>query len=275
MAVSSEQVQNWLVYVSNPDEFVSWPRAEKIRFYQKVVDWHTYIARLRRQGFVERAWGAQKILGEQTLPIAKKTILVAKYKASVDKFSQLITEDPLWNHAVYYAPMLKSIEGDFEDDLARYNRVRERLELKLGRKLPAAQIKFQEQIPDVRPGGELEFLVTMRNGPGFADLTDEEKLAVEERVLQFHDYHAQLRQRRIITDDGACYPIWGFGMRKESAAMSGYWIVNVRTYDEFSALLLMDPLLVVMVHITVPLLPFEESQARAKRELTAARAQSK
>lgn len=272
MDAASKEPKKWLVYITTPENFVSWPRAEKVRFYEKVVDWHDYIETLQDRGHVEGAWGSQKILGEQSTPITTKTVLVAKLNASPDKFSQILAEDPLWNYGVYYAPMLKSIEGDYEDDLARFNRVRDRLQARLQTALPEPQLKFQEAVPEVKPGGKLDFLVTMRNGPGYIDHSDEARLAIEERVLQFHDYHNQLRQRGIIVDDGACFPIWGYGMRKEAIAMSGYWIVRTSTYDEFSSVLLADPLLVVMTHLTIALIPFEESQRRATRDLKAARA---
>lgn len=270
MSKASQETQRFLVYVGTPDSFVSWPREEKISFYERVVAWHDYISRLQGQKHIEQAWGSQRIIGEASKPISNKSLMVAKYIATPDEFSQLITEDPLWNYGVYYAPMLKSMEGDYEDDLARYNRVRARLETRLNKKLPAPQIKFPETVPDFKPGGNLEFLVTMRNGPGYADLSDEDRLNIEERVLQFHDYHTQLRDRRIIVDDGACMPIWGFGLNKENVGMSGYWILRVNTYDEFSSLLLMDPLLPVMLHITVPLIPFKESRKRAGKELKTA-----
>jgi hypothetical protein len=272
MTISSEQTQQWLVYIANPDSFVSWASVDKLRFYDRVAAWHDYIDRLTKQGYIEKAWGAQRIIGTQMAPINTKTMLVAKYKASVDKFSELITEDPLWNFASYYAMMLKSIEGDYEDDLGRYKRVRARLEAKLNRKFPEPVIAFQEEVPEIKPDGDLEFLVTMHNGPSYIDRSDEEKLLIEERVLQFHDYHQQLRRRRIIVDDGACYPIWGFGMIRQAAAMSGYWMLKVNSYDEFSSLILADPLLVVMVHMTIALLPFAESRLRAQQDVKAARA---
>jgi hypothetical protein len=268
--MASSQTQ-FLVYVGTPENFTSWPRPEKVRFYAKAVEWHKYIAKLKKEGHVERAWGVQKILGEAPNPVGTKAMFIAKYNATADEFSDLITRDPLWNYAVYYAPMLKSMEGDYEDDLARYNRVRVRLETKLEKKLPKAVVNFEEEIPNIKPGGKLQFLVTMRNGPGYVDLSDEQRLSIEERVLQFHDYHGKLRERKIIVDDGACFPIWGFNMKKEGAAMAGFWVLNVNTHDEFSSLILMDPLTVVMLHMTVELIPFEESANRATRELKSAR----
>ena len=76
----------------------------------------------------------QKILGEAQNPVGTKAMFIAKYHATADEFTDLTMQDPLWNYAVYYAPMLKSMEGGYEDDLARYNRVRVRLEAKLGKK---------------------------------------------------------------------------------------------------------------------------------------------
>ena len=267
--MASSQTQ-FLVYVGTPENFTLWPRPEKLRFYKKAVEWHKYIAQLKKEGHVERAWGVQKILGEAPNPVGTKAMFIAKYNATADEFSDLITKDPLWNYAVYYAPMLKSMEGDYEDHLARYNRARARLEAKLGKQLPKSVIAFEEEIPKIKPGGKLQFLVTMRNGPGYADLSDEQRLSIEERVLQFHDYHGKLRDRQIIVDDGACFPIWGFSMRKESSALAGFWVLNVNTHDEFFSLILMDPLTVVMVHMSVELVPFEESANRAAREFKAA-----
>jgi hypothetical protein len=169
--------------------------------------------------------------------------------------------------------MLKSIEDDYEDDLARYRRVRSRLEARLGRKLPKPQVKFQEEVPKIKVGGKLEFLVTGRNGPGYPEMSDEERLAIEERVLQFHDYHSRLREKRILVDEGACCPIWGFGMMNVGAPMSGYVVMKVNSYDEFQSILLADPLFVVMFHMMVALVPFDNSRKRAERELHNAKTQ--
>jgi hypothetical protein len=266
-----QDYQEWNVYVSNPPDFLSWSSRKKLQFYERGVAWHDYIADLQEQGFVSTAWGTEKILGSGLSPVTTKTMYVARYTASVNDFNRLITEDPLWDFGAYYAPMLKSIEGDYEDDLARYHRVRGRLEAKLGRELPEPQLKFADPIPEIQPGGSLQFLVTMTNGPGYADLTDEERLSIDERVLQFHDYHQQLRERRVIVDDGACFPIWGYNMVKDVRGMCGYTIFEVNSYDEFSDVLLPNPLLLVMSHMTVALVPFEKSRRRAERELKTAR----
>src|SRR4051812_8716051 len=82
MTSASKENQEWLVYITTPDNFLAWTRAEKVRFYEKVVEWHEYIEHLEERGYVERAYGSQKILGEQSTPITTKTVLVAKFKAS-------------------------------------------------------------------------------------------------------------------------------------------------------------------------------------------------
>jgi hypothetical protein len=266
------ETHRWNVYVGNPADFVSWPLADKVRFYEKAVEWHDYIAALKERGHVERAWGVQKVVGSAQSPVRTKTMMVAQFSATADEFSQLITEDPLWNYGVYYAPMLKSIEGDYEDDLERYHRVRARVQAKLGTTMPEAQLKFRDEIPAIKPGGKLEFLVTMTNDASYGGLSDEARLAIDERVLQFHDYHRQLREQKIIVDDGSCYPVWGFNMEKFLRPMDGYMIVRVNSYDEFSSVLLPNPLLVVVAHMTVALIPFDESRKRSRQELTSAKA---
>jgi hypothetical protein len=268
--IMPQQRHEIMVLVQNPPEFVSWPRAEKLGFYENVVSWHKYIAELMRSGEVTRAWGAEKIPG-RVRANATKTVLIAIYNATFSRFTELISRDPLWDTALYEGPILKSIEGDYDDDLARFRREREYLQKKLGRRLAAEVVTFQGPRPEVRPGGDLEVLVISKNTPGYHDLSDEAKLAETEKVLQMHDYHQPLREAGIITDEWGTYQNCGFGVWSGAVSASGIWLTRVNSYDEFDIVFQTNPVRDSSLVRTVVLVPFEESRRRAEEELQAAR----
>src|SRR5262245_47222872 len=112
-----------MTMVSNPDNYLSWPAADKVNFLNRVVRWHDYVDRLKQDGHVSDAWGSQTLQGMR-YNVATKFLLIALYNVTLDQYSELISQDPLWHYGVYNAPILKSIEGDYEDDFARYSRIR-------------------------------------------------------------------------------------------------------------------------------------------------------
>jgi hypothetical protein len=250
--------------VSNPDDFLAWPETNKMKWYQKVIEWHDYIARLQRNGLVGDAWGTQSISG-MTYKVATKTSLIAMYHTTFDQYSELITEDPLYNYGVYHAPILKSIEGDYEDDLARYHRIRARL-LARGKVLPEPAIEFLDAnaIPNINPGGKVQVLFGLSGTPFYPNLPEERKLELDELVLQMHQYHRILRDRGIIIREWGCYQYLGHTQEFPPAPQAGRSIVQVNSYREFDQLFLLDPLVLSAVTRTIVLVPFEASRERAK-----------
>ena len=265
-----EETHEILVFVQNPPDYLSWSKPQKLEYYENVVRWHEYVSRLMAVGEVTKAWGAEKLPG-RVRPIATKTLLIAIYHTTLTKFSELIARDPLWDSAWYQAPILKSIETDYETDLARYKRQRTRLEEKLGKKLPKAVLQYTDSIPKVRPGGTIEILVTSGNTPGYLDLSDEERLEEEEKVVQMHDYHRPLREGGVIVDEWGTYQNCGFGVWAGPNSAKGVYIVRVSSYDEFDDVFISDPVRNISRVQTVVLVPFQESWQRAERELLAAR----
>src|SRR5437016_811207 len=114
-----------MAMLANPDDFVSWPHAQKIEFYERAVAWHDYIDS-HMNDRVSQAWGTQTFPGMAVNP--GKILLIALYQASFDEFSQWILEDPLWNLAIYQAPALMPVvetaKNDFEDDWQGHLRLR-------------------------------------------------------------------------------------------------------------------------------------------------------
>lgn len=271
--MAKEEKYQIMSMVTNPDTFVSWSAADKLRFYDKAAQWHEYIADLQRDGHVQDAWGTQKIPG-MAFNLAAKVTLIAMYHVTLDQYTDLIIRDPLWNFGVYHAPVLKSIEGDYEDDMARNKRIRDRL-TKAGKKLPKPLVKFldADKIPNVKPGGKLKVLVTLRNAPGYANLPDEQKLVIDERVLQMHQYHQILRDRKIIINEWGCYQNWGFAQADQDVAQAGRHIFQVNTYDEFDALHQLDPEVPLCSVRTMVLVPFEQSKKRAQDAIGLAKQQ--
>lgn len=85
-----------MAMVSNPDDFVSWPHEQQVRFYEKAVKCHKWIADLQRnpdpgRGFVTEAWGTQTIPGMAVNP--SKLLLIALFDATFDQFSKLLTTE--------------------------------------------------------------------------------------------------------------------------------------------------------------------------------------
>jgi hypothetical protein len=267
----SAEVHEILALVQNPPEYLSWHKREKSEFYENIVKWHEYINDLMKTGEVTIAWGAEKLPG-RVRSNPTKTLLIAIYKTTFERFSELITQDPLWDYGWYEAPILKSIEGDYEQDVERVNRQRAYLEKKLGRKLPEVVAEYQGEIPQIEPGGDIEVLVLSRNTPDYEALSEEAKLEQDEKVLQMHSYRKPLREAGIIAKDWGTYQNCGFGIAEGPTVASGAHIVRVNTYDEFDIVFLSDPIRNISYVRTVVLVPFKESWRRALYDLKAARA---
>ena len=255
-----------MLLVQNPPEYITWPQSEKLAFYENVVRWHEYISELMKAGEVTRAWGAEKLPG-RVRPNATKTLLIAIYKTTFARFTELITRDPLWDSAWYQGHILKSIEGDYEDDVKRVGRQRASLEKKLGKKLTKLAAKYQGKRPDIKPGGDIDVLVSSTNEPAIGLLSEEERLAQDELVLQMHDYHQPFREAGIIVHDWGTYQNCGFGVTDGANRQRGVYITRVNSYDEFDDFFQAHPRRVVSIVHTVVLVPFEESCRRAEQEL--------
>jgi hypothetical protein len=270
----AEQRYEIMVLIQNPPEYLSWPRPEKLAFYENVVRWHDYIQKLMKAGDVTRAWGAEKLPGRVRF-VGTKILLIAIYKTTFGRFSELLTQDPLWDSAWYEAPILKSIAGDYEDDLKRYQRQRSFLEEKLSRKLPKPVVDYQWETPRIKSGGRMEVLVLSKNSPGYQDLSDEEKLMESEKILQMHNYHRPLRESGVIAEEWGTYQNCGFGVWAGGNVAEGVHITRVNSYDEFDAVFLSDPVRNISRVHTIVLVPFEESRRRAQADLKVARTRLK
>jgi hypothetical protein len=108
-------------------------------------------------------------------------------------------------------------------------------------------------------------LVTSSNTPGYLDLSDEEKLAQTEKVLQMHDFHEPFRKNGVITEWGT-YQNCGFGVWAGPNSAKGVWITRVHSYDEFDQIFQSNPVRNISRVFTVVLVPFEESWRRAKQQ---------
>ena len=259
-----------LVFAQNPEGFLSWNNAQKLKFYEATLKWHDYIADLRDKGEVTHAWGAQRLPG-RVRPISTKTLLIAIYRATFDRFSELIAKDPLWDLAWYEAPILKPIEDDYEDDLARYNKRKALIEERLGKKIPMSIVTFQGDRPEIKAGGDLEVLTFMRNEPHFGLLSDEQRLEADEHVLQMHDYHRPLREMGIVPESWGTYQNCGFGVWAGGNRAAGVYLWKVNNYDEFDILFQTDPVRPDSRVRTVVLTPFDESRRRSEEQLKDAR----
>ena len=176
--------------------------------------------------------------------------------------AKLLPKDPLWDYCLYETPLLKSIAKDFEDDLRVYQQNRAYLESK-EKKLAPPVTKYPGEIPPLQPGGDLEFMVTSQNSVGFQDLGDDDKLEVLERVIQMHDYRAQLRQSGIIAEE--------WGTHQHCGDVRAVLRYKVKDYNEFDVALVADPVRWDSVVHVMMLIPFEESRKRAKQELEEAK----
>jgi C1A family cysteine protease len=265
----TDEIHNILVFNQTPDAFLTWSNEQKLAYYERTVKWHEYISDLMKTGEVSKAWGTMKLPG-RVRPIATRSVLVAIYTTTLERFSQLITQDPLWDLAWYEAPILKSIEGDYEDDVERHKRVRARIGKKLGKKLPDPVINYEGEIPDVEPG-EIEALVHMRNEPDFGLLSDENRLAQDERVLQMHHFHQQLRNKGIIANEWGTYQNCGFGVWAGGSRAGGVMHYKVKSYTDYDNLFQSDPVRGDSRVRTLVLLPFQTSWEREKQQLEHAR----
>ena len=83
----SADLYETMVIIQNSEDYFSWPRGEKLRFYEKAVEWHDYISGLMNTGEVTKARGTQKLPGKIG-PNPTKTMLIAIYKTTYDRFSE-------------------------------------------------------------------------------------------------------------------------------------------------------------------------------------------
>lgn len=261
----ADQKYQILNMAHNPPDFPSWPNDQKRDFYKRVVEWHDYISGLMKDGHVLRAWGTQKMPG-RVRAHGTKTALVALYEATFDKFSELVIKDPLWNSAIYMSPILKSIEGDYEDDLRRFESQKSYLEMKTASLFGEPVVKFRGTRVNIAPGGTIEVLVGSGNTPGWHDLSDEEQLPIYEKVLQMHDYFTPFREANVVSEWGT-YQNCGFGILEGPTSAKGIWIAKVNSYDEFDELFQVNPMRNNSNVFTYILIPFDESRKRAKEEL--------
>jgi hypothetical protein len=285
-----------LVMLSNPDDFLGWPRAQKLERYERVLHWHDYIRELHGKGQVRCAWGSHQLLSRANF-VNSLGLLIAVYKVeSWKQFDELFLRDPLRDYSRYVTTPLTQLLEDRQGDLERYERTKELLTTgsdpmrgmvhsvyrSLFTQQPEYVGKAREYFAPKNPstnlderekaGDPLQIMVMGVNPPEAIGLWDDtRKLFHYEKVNWWHDYMSNLVQ------EGKVSHVWGAHNFFDITGLSGLTkgagvaIFRAKTLDEFDSLYQNDPIREATLFWTVLLQPLADQRRMDEERLKQAR----
>jgi hypothetical protein len=279
-----------MVWISTTNDFMSWSDERKINRYQRVLQWHDYIANLHEMGKVPYVWGSHQLLSRFKFAPTMGLHIVVFRVESWREFDEIMLLDPLRDVSQYVTTPLSSLFEDRESDLQRYEKHKESL-LK-GRDEASLRIysdyrALYDQTPDYvgkypykkpantetsltkveTPGDPLQILIMGMNPEEYISMWDDtRKLIHHEKVMWWHDYMVML-----INQDKISHA-WGthdfcFILGSSSNSAAAVAIYKTDSYEEFDDLYRLDPIRTSSLFWSVLLQPIADQRRQDEERL--------
>lgn len=277
----------FMLLISSPPDFDSWSSAQKLDRYERVVEWHDYMAALS-PSVVTHVWGSHQILNHREPSPTKEVFVAVVEFDKFEEFDRFMYEDPLRDVSRYLTVMLTDLDNDWVDDIRRleegkaqlfgeglvetedFQRLRSRF-----KQAPDFVGKYEFIAPKNLPvpyhGGSTELRTTFAEKPveiliygmnltEFMEWDDARKLIHYEKVIWWHHHIAQM------LSEGRVSHAWGTHDFCSNSTVSGNSagapvIYRAANLDEFDSMYRLDPLRQHGRFISVLLQPIEEQRA--------------
>jgi hypothetical protein len=287
-----------MVAITNPDDFISWSQDRKISRYERVIEWHDYIADLHNRGNVPQVWGSHQLLSRADF-VKSLGLLIAVYRVeSWLEFDELLLNDPLRDISQYVTIPLSPLVEDQPVDNNRLVVKRNRLflgqdnmglvNLSNHRALFERQPEFvgQHQLTPpanapidltatAQPGAPLQILIMGINPDELiTHWNDARKVVHYEKVSWWFDYIAMMIQQGKVTHGWATRDFCNITTMDSGNRASSVVLYQVQDYDEFDELYTLDPLREEAMHWSVLLQPIADQRRMDEVRLAQARARS-
>ena len=255
-----------MVFISNPKDFISWPKEQKIDRYKRVMQWHEQAEALSGEAS-PFMWGSHQVLSQIALSELTDLRIIVHRVESLRELDDRLTRDPLRLISRYKTVLLAPLQNDREDDLKRLEKSRNALlgevddEVKADllrslshfRSAPNFVGKRQPAIPEnpivpYRPSRTTEtderpvrVLIHGMNPPDYMAWDDLRKLAHYEKVIWWHDHIADMQEKDMLSHVWGTHDFCAADTMSYRSA-SGVTVYKAKSLDEFDEIYRLDPL---------------------------------
>jgi hypothetical protein len=284
----------FVVLVASPSDFISWPAVAKIDRYERVMQWHDFVAH-NSPSRIPFAWGTHQLLSHTDLSSLVSLAMVVYRVQSLSEFDRLMEEDPLRDVSRYTTWAVSPLADDRQKDITRFNRLKQNLfgtmeEAEYGNKPGWTNLRSQYiNAPDYvgkhvfrappmplrtyresASSDRIEVFIHGTNPPGLMDWSDAKQLISYEKVLWWHDYIAMLIER------GQVSHAWTAKDFCDSTSLKGNTeaaqvVYSVKDLDEFGDLYSLDPLRLKGDFWSILLQPIEQQRQNDEMRLLRAK----
>jgi hypothetical protein len=285
---------DYMLIITSPEDFPSWPEAQKMRRYEKVVQWHDHVLNLNKSGKMPWVWGSYQLLSAYE-PTGNQGTLVAVYRAdSLADFSEVMLRDPLRDCSKYTTLALASVTADYDedmDDLARQAQAgvtghaaglaREVLQ-SLQRAAPPyydAKARQVAEAPNIAvdvnqddaQSDYVDYLLYGTATNGSADWLDARRALYTEKVKWWHAYNADLIRKGYVTHAWSTHTFCHSGSQA-STKKGACLVMRARSLSEMDQVYGANPLLEEALFISVALRPIGAQRRSDQAKLQLAKA---
>ena len=285
----SKGSMEFLVLISNTDDFHSWSQEKKVGRYERVLEWHEFVRANKTN--IPYVWGTHQVLSANSFCKIRSMHVLVYRVDTLFELDELMDRDPLRDVSQYMTWVLSPLEDDLSKDLKRIERLRTNLaggkdlsenqawnELRaLYTHKPDFVGKYSPIAPPNKPksyldadDGKIEILVAGTNPPDFMSWPDAKQLISYEKVIWWADYAWMLIHR------GQVKYGWNFHDFCDSASYAGNsegaaLVYTVDSFNEFDEIYPLDPLRLKGSFWSIVLQPIAKQEELDKRRLLEAR----
>src|SRR5262245_22667930 len=105
----TKEYMEFLVLVSNPDDFMGWSQQRKIERYQRTLEWHDFVGQ-HNPTKMPYVWGTRQVVSQTRLSNVRSMMAAVYRVKSLDEFDRLMDEDPLRDISKYVTWALSPVE---------------------------------------------------------------------------------------------------------------------------------------------------------------------
>ena len=286
---------DFMIIISSPEDYPSWPAGQKLKRLEKVVAWHDYVLELNSNGKMPWVWGTHQIISKFE-PSGNQGTLIAIFKSkSLADFSQMMENDPLRDCSNYITIPLTSLDTDFEEDVARLDDVANlQTSSAIGRLFAEGLAGMQRNRPPYydpknprfavppnppcnmeRTEGADDPIEYFLYGTGLEDgaaWTDARRAMYTEKVKWWHAYNADLVKNGQVTHGWSTH-IFCHASDPVKERKGAIMILTAGSFPELDELYGANPLIEEADFISAALRPIASQRAADQARLKRARAE--
>lgn len=255
-----------MVFISNPKDFASWPREQKLERLRLVMDWHEQAEAMSGDA-APFMWGSHQVLSQIALSELTDLRIIVHRVESLRELDERLSNDPLRLYSRYKTVLLTPLQNDREDDFKRLELSRNALfekaddsaKAEISKSLshfkaaPSFVGKYQPATPenpivpyssssimkeDERP---VRVLIHGMNPPEYMAWDDLRKLAHYEKVIWWHDHIADMQEKGMLSHVWGTHDFCAADTMSYRSA-SGATVYKAKSLDEFDEIYRLDPL---------------------------------